>query len=509
MEGAPRGGFTRAAVWHALSFLKVTMETFYVACDLGADHGRISLGALHQGRLRLSEIRRFPNEPLPDGEGRHWDIPTLYQNLMDGLADVARTDEPVQGISCDSWGQDYMLFDAEGSLITPTCAPPPGRMQDCMREVLARTPREVIFEETGIPPTPDSTLFQLAAEKSRKLSKASKLLPVADGFNYLLSGQARVEASQASTTQLFNPLNKSWSRRLLETLRLPPQLLPPVVPAGTVLGPLRVDIARQTGLDEVNVVSSCSHELASAIAGLPASGEVHWAFLRLGSWSLLGTELPQPVVSSAARDLDFANEAGIGGTTLLTKHTAGLRIVEECQRYWAEHEQSLDWDLMMHLAASSPPFESLINPMDRRFLTPEDMPLKVREFCRESGQPIPRKPGPIIRCVLESIALYYRKVLKEMESVTGRKPERLYIIGGGGKNPLFHHFITNALQVPVITTPDDMRTIGNVLTQAIALGHVSSLDEARRIVRDSFRFQTFQPHAAVWNTAFERLEKLT
>jgi rhamnulokinase len=331
---------------------------------------------------------------------------------------------------------------------------------------------------------------------------------VADGFNYLLSGQAGVEVSMASATQLFNPFQQTWSDRLAGVIGLSPQILPPVVSSGTVLGPMRPDIAKQTGLEDVEVVASCSHELAATIAGLPASGD-NWAFLSPGEWSFMGVELPHPILTAEARELDFSNETGYGGTIRFTKPTTGSWILEECRRFWAGSEHDLDPSVIMHLAAQSPPFESLINPMDMRFLTPGDMPLKIKAFCKESGQVVPRKPGPIIRCVLESIALYCRRALREIEAVTGRKIERLYMLNGGTKNVLLNSFITNALQIPVVIVPEDATAMGNILVQAIALGQVSSLEEARRIVRESSRFETIQPSAVVWNTAFERLEKLT
>ena len=486
------------------------METLYVACDLGSERGRITLGNLDKGKLRLSEIRRFPNEPTKDGEDLQWDISSLYQHLIEGLIELGRAYETVNSVGCSSWGHDYMLFDSDGSLISPTYAQPTPRAKASMDEVLSRLTCETIFDETGFQPAVQSTLFQLGAEKSKRLSKAERLLPVADGFNYLLSGEARVEASIAGTTQLFNPFQRTWSKRLVGALRLPSRIFPPVVASGTVLGPLRQELADQTKLEDVSIVSSCSHELASTIVGLPATGGANWGFLKPGTNSFMGVELPEPLVNASARELDFSNEAGYGGTARFVKQTAGLSILDECRRAWIGSEKDLDTPLMTHLAAQSPPFEALINPLDMRFQTPGDMPLKIKEFCKETGQTVPRKPGAVIRCVLESIALYYRKTLREIESVTERKIERLYLLGGGGKsNQLFHSFITNALQVPVIIVPEEITVIGNMLVQGIALKHIASLEQARQIVADSFRFETLHPHAEVWNSAYQRLEQFT
>ena len=243
------------------------------------------------------------------------------------------------------------------------------------------------------------------------------------------------------------------------------------------------------------------------MAGLPAERGT-WAFLSSGTWSLLGVEIPEPIITDETRELNITNEIGYGNSVRLLKNIAGLWIVQESRRHWAENEQELDYDVMTHLAASAPPFESLINPADPRFLEPGDMPARVQAFCKETGQPVPRKPGPIVRCVLESLALLYRKTVREIEAVIGRRIERLHIVGGGTRNTLLNHFTANALQMPVVIGPTEATAAGNVLVQALALGHLPSLDQARKIVRDSFDMEIIQPHAAAWIAAYERLEKL-
>jgi rhamnulokinase len=376
-----------------------------------------------------------------------------------------------------------------------------------MQKVLSKVPREAIYQETGVCPVPANTLFQLATEKSRRLSRAQHLLPVADAFNYLLAGVPRCEMSQASTTQLYSPMTKTWSNRLLQVLDLPPRLFPPLVPAGTELGPLRPDIAKSTGLEDALVVASCSHETAAALAGLPIGPGESWAYLRFGSWTVMGTELAAPIITDTSRRLNFTNEMGYGGSVRFSKQTAGLWLLEECRRFWKERDREIDDRLLTHLAGSSPPFESLINPADPRFLEPGDMPLKIQAFCRETGQPVPRKPGPIIRCVLESIALQFRKTLQELEEITGRQIGRLYLLDGSA-NALLNQFTTNALRRPLVVAPADAAAIGNVVVQALALGHIQSVDQAREILRNSLKAQTLLPYAAAWDTAYERLMRL-
>ena len=483
------------------------MRSFYAACDLGVESGRVMLGTLYEGVLSMSEVRRFPNLPIHERTGLQWNIPQLYQEIMAGLQDIGAYEEAVESISCDSWAGDYLLFDADGNLITPTFHHADPRLQVGRERVLSRVPLETIYQETGVPHAPGSTLFQLGAEKSRRLSRAAHLLPVADAFNYLLTGVPRAEISLASTTQLWNPATGSWSHRLVNALELPPTLLPPLVPAGTQLGVLRPAIAQKTALQDTRVVSTCSHEAAASLLGLPVASEENWAFLRMGSWAVMGAEIPEPVISEASRRLNFSNEVSYGGAIRLSKQTVGLWILEECRRFWKQQEREIDDDLLTHLAGSAPAFESLINPNDARFLTPGDMPLKIQAYCRETNQLVPRKPGPIIRCVLESIALLHRKTLSELEQLTRRKITCLYLLGASA-NALLNHFTTNAVQRPVIVAPADATAVGNVLGQALALGHIRSLAEAREVVRNSFKLQKLLPHAAAWDAAYARLSQL-
>ena len=483
------------------------MSNYYVACDLGAERGRVVLGNLNQGTLTISEIRRFQNQPIKEKDSLQWNIPQLYQDTLDGLRAIGGYEEAIDSISCDSWAGDYLLFESDSTLITPTYHPADPRSAEGMQKVLSKVPRQTIYEETGVWPRPANTLFQLGAERSRRLSRAKHLLPVADAFNYLLGGVPRSEISLASTTQLYNPVTKGWSHRLLDALHLPPQLLPPLVPAGTELGALRSEIAQTTGLEDARVVVSCSYEAAAALAGLPIGPGETWAYLELGSRSVMGTELAGPIITDTSCALNFNNEAGYAGSVRFSKQTVGLWILEECRRFWNEKDREIDDTLLAHLAGSAPPFESLINPDDPRFAEPGDMPLKIQAFCRETNQPVPRKPGPVIRCVLESLALQYRKILREIEGLTGRQIERVYLLEASD-HALLNHFIANALRLPLVVAPTDATAIGNVVVQALTLGHIETLEQAREIVRSSFKVETLVPYATAWDAAYERLTKL-
>ena len=483
------------------------MSNFYAACDLGTEAGRVMLGTLHKGELTISEIRRFQNLPVKEKGSLHWNIPQLYQEILDGLREIGKYEEPVASVSCTAWDRDYLLFTSDGSLIPPSHQADDARSATGMDAVLSKIAWPVIYEETGVQHTPGSTLFQLGAEKPRRLRQASHLMPVADGFNYLLSGVPSVEMSSASATQLYSPASNDWSEPLVSTLGLPRQLLPNIVPAGTRLGMFRTDLARATGLMEARVVASCSHDLAAALTGLPVVNGEPWAFLQLGTNSVLGNSIVRPIINDDSRELNFGNTPAPCGDNYFHTRTVGLRILQECRQYWKAHDRELDGDVLMHLAACAEPFESLINPADQRFLTPGDMPLKIQAFCNETGQPVPRKPGAVLRCVLESLALYYRKTLLDLRHLTGRNITKLFLFGDTS-NSLLNHFTANALEVPVVVATPETRTIGNVLMQALAVGHITSFDELQDIARRAFAPETITPRAGIWSGAYERFVQL-
>ena len=497
----------RARGGTAFASLAGQMNKFYVACDLSLESSRVMLGTLNQDALTISEVRRFATQPVQSKDGLHWDIPWLYQQVLDGLQAVGGYEEAVDGISCHSWAGDYLLFQSDGSLITPSHHYLDPRTQEGIQKVLSRISKEALYEETGVQPMPPNALFQLAAEKSRRLSQAACLLPTADAFNFLLSGVARCEESLAGATQLYNPTTRTWSQRLCKLLGLPSKLLPPLISGGTELGPLRADVAKSTSLEDARVVAACSHETAAALLAVPTSPGESWAYLRLGSSATVGTELAQPIITDTSYNRGFTNAPGYGGSVHFSKQTVGLWILEECLRYWKQQDRQIDDTLLTHLAGSAPPFESLINPADPRFLTPGEMPLKIHAFCRETNQTVPRKPGPIIRCILESLALFYRRTLQEIEELTGRPITRVYLLDGAA-NHLLKHFITNAVRRPLVTLSPDAAAIGNVLVQALALGHLQSVDRARDLVGKSTKAETLLPHTTAWDTAFMRMAEL-
>jgi rhamnulokinase len=484
------------------------MTRFYVACDLGTEICRVVLATFHKDNLTLSEIRRVPNVPILEKESLYWNIPQLYEEVLDALRSVGSYEEPVESISFTSWGGDYLLIAPDGSLITPTFHHKDSRTEASKKNVLAGISAETLYEETGLQRMPTSTLFQLAAESPKRLKRAGHLLPMADGFNFLFSGVARAEASLASTTQLFNPGTNSWSERLVSGLHLPPTLLPQLVPSATPLGPLRPEIAKETKLEDTRVIATCSYELAAGLAGLPVLPSEDWAYIRPGKSTLVGMQLGMPLITDATREMGFCNELGYEGSVCFHRRAVGLSILEECQSFWQQTDRGMDAELLSHLAGSAPPFESLIDPSDPRFSASGDMPQKIQAFCKDTGQTVPRRPGPIFRCILESLALQYRKSLQELELLTGARFNRLFILGET-EHPLLNHFTANAMRVPTTIIREDAASIGSIVLQALSLKQIESYEKARDLVRSSFKNETIIPYANAWDAAYDRLVALS
>ena len=484
------------------------MTTHYLACDLGAESGRLILGSLDAGKLSLEELHRFPNTAIKLDGSLCWDIPRLFGELKAGLRKAGALKFPIASISTDSWGVDYLFLDAQDQVIPPAFHYRDPRTARGVARVKESVDWPNIFDETGIQFMPLNTLYQLAAEPSERLAHATRILMIADAFNFFLCGQAAIEESNASTTQFYNPRTRQWSKKLLAALDLPKRLLPAIVPSATRLGRLSKELADAAGLPPIEVIASCSHDTGAAVAAVPADG-ANWAYLSSGTWSLLGVELPAPLITDACRELNFTNEIGYGGSVRLLKNISGLWLVQECRRAWATGGQHLDYETLMKMAAAAPPFVSLINPMDARFVAPENMPEAIAAFCRETRQPAPVMPGAFIRCALESLALLYRRTFRQIEQLVGRKIERLHVVGGGSRNALLNQFTADAVQIPVLAGPVEATAAGNVLLQAIALGHVHSLSAARKIVRDSMPASRVNPNAtASWDSAWERFTKL-
>ena len=487
-------------------------DKHYIACDLGAESGRVILGTVDDGKLVLDEVHRFPSETLQEQGSTRWNMPRIFEELKIGLQKIAARDIPVASLSVDSWGVDYAWFNKLESLLDLPFQYRDPRTEKTYAAAIDQLGRAKIFDETGIQFMSINTLYHLMADvrdDREVLKTAGQFLTIADYLNYRFSGVAKLEVSNASTTQIYNPRKRAWSQELIEAFNLPTELFPEIVQSGTVLGPLTDALSEELGLRDVDVIATCSHDTGAAVAAIPALEGDDWAYLSSGTWSLIGVELPQPLINEAVLESNFTNEAGFGGTTRFLKNIVGLWLLQESRRAWSRNGTELKYDEINRLAEAAEPFRSLIDPRDERFLNPADMPATIAAFCTETGQPQPETPGQFARCILESLALLYGETLSTIEQLTGRSIKRLHIVGGGSQSSLLNQFAANATGRTVLAGPVEATAIGNVLIQSIATGELASLSELRQVVRDSFSITTYQPdQTSAWQEARSRLLEL-
>jgi len=484
------------------------MPTYnYIACDLGAESGRVMLGTLADGKLTLAEVHRFSNGPVNVAGTMRWDVLRIYDELKAGIRKVAARGLKVESLSSDSWGVDYVWLKDNEPLLTVPYHYRDARTDGGFERAFAVVPKEEIFAETGIQFMTLNTLYQLHADAQRRpwvFKGADRFLCIGDYFNHLFSGVAKAEVSLASTTQLYNPKKKKWSKPLLKKLGLPAKRFPEIVPSGTVLGAALPEL----GLGDAKVIATCSHDTGAAVAAVPGEGQ-GWAYLSSGTWSLLGIEAKKPIITDASREANFTNEVGYGHSIRFLKNIVGLWILQECRREWAAAGNDYDYATLAKLAGAATPLQGLINPNADRFLKPGDMPAKIAVYCRETGQPVPSSHGQTVRCILESLALLYAQTIADMNRITGQQIKRLHIVGGGSKNELLNQFAANATGLPVIAGPVEGTAIGNILIQAIALGQLADLAALRQVVRDSFPVTPYAPqNDAAWPAAAQRFAKL-
>jgi len=465
----------------------------YLAVDIGAESGRVMYGDLADGRLRLEELHRFANQPVQLPAGLYWDSFRLFHEIVEGLTVAGRQRRlPVDGIGIDTWGVDFGLLGTDGGLIDCPRHYRDARNNGMVERLLSAIPREEVFEQTGIQFMQINSLYQLYAmrlENPRALDCAERLLFMPDLFNYWLTGVQRAEVTIASTSQFYNPRSRAFCTAMLERLCIPARILPELIEPGRLLGPLLPKIAERTALGAAPVYASAGHDTASAVVAAPGEGD-DWCYISSGTWSLMGVELPQPVIDARALELNYTNEAGVAGRTRLLKNIAGLWILQECRRCWAEAGERNTYEELAQMAEESGPAKALIDPDD--FLLPGNMPARITEWLRTRGLPQPKVKGETCRIILESLAERYRQVLEGLERLTGRRIRAIHIVGGGSKHALLNRLVARATGRTVYAGPVEATAAGNVLVQALGSGAVRDLEEARAVVRRSFAIEKFE-----------------
>jgi rhamnulokinase len=468
------------------------------AVDLGASGGRVIAARVSGSEAELHEVSRFPNEPVLAGGTLYWDILRLYSAVLAGLS-AAAAQFPLAGVGIDSWGVDYGLLDAGGALIGK-----PVHYRDSRTDgVTSPVPAAELYAVTGIQHLPFNTIYQLAAAAGTPaLAAARTLLLIPDLLGYWLTGSVGAEVTNASTTALLDVSTREWAVDLMKKAGIPPGLFPPLRQPGDLIGLVRVLP------DAVPLIAVGSHDTASAVAAVPADGP-NFAYISSGTWSLVGMELSAPVLTQASRLANFTNEAGIDGTVRYLRNVTGLWLLQECQREWAARLGPLSLDSLLTQAARIPPLQFVVDADDPAFLPPGGMPDRIVSWLSSRGLPVPSGPAETTRCVLDSLALAYRRALMDAQRLSGHHADIVHVVGGGSRNELLCQLTADSCGLPVVTGPAEATALGNVLVQARTLGAgPGTLDDMRAMLRASLELRHFTPSASVraWQGAADRLE---
>lgn len=482
----------------------------FLSIDLGAGSGRVIAGVSDLKSLQLEEIHRFDNPGTDLPGGSYWNILGLFRDILEGLRRaVEKYGNDIVAIGIDTWGCDFGLLDGHGRLLGM-----PHQYRDARHEGMpavmhAKLSEAEIYSLTGISTNfYNSSLHLLAEEQiaSPALAAADTLLFIPDLLAYWLCGVQAVERTIASTSQLLDAGTGDWAWGVIETLGLPKRIFGKVVAPGTVLGPIRKEVARQIGMDGIPVVASASHDTASAVAGIPMEGD-DALWLSSGTWSIMGLERKEPIRTPEAFTARCCNELGVENSVRFLKNIAGLWLIQECKRQWALDGESISYGDMAKLAEAAPAFTAFIDPDDPVFAAPGDMPAKIQAWCERTSQTVPKDKGTILRVASESLALKYRVVFENFCALSGKRFERLHAGGGGIQNAFLAQATADALGIEVIAGPIEATSCGNIVVQMIATGHLPDLASGRHLIRGSFEFQNYAPrHRDEWQAAYERFK---
>ncbi len=480
----------------------------YLAVDLGASSGRVVRGVLEDNNITIEEKGRFPNGMIPMQGHLYWNILQLFDGIRSALASCSADDPKPESVGVDSWGVDVVLLTGDGTMAGLAVGYRDSRTDNLMEIFFEKIPAEEIYERTGIQFMQFNTLYQFFAmlrNSAPQMQIARKAMMIPDFFHYLFTGKITTEFTNATTTQMLNVNSRDWDPELLEAAGVPEGLLPSPVDPGTIIGNLNEEMQQATGLDAIPVIAPATHDTGSAVAAVPTTDE-NYAYISSGTWSLMGIETKEAITTKEAGKYNFTNEGGVEGTYRFLKNLGGLWLVQRCK---SDFDQDYSFSELVELAEKSEPFTHLVDPNDAMFLNPDSMPDALAEYCKKTDQPAPDTPGAFIRCSLESLALKYRQTVEELRSVQSRPIERIHIVGGGTQNKLLCQMTADATGLPVVAGPVEATAIGNIIIQAIAMGHIKSLQEARNIVRNSFPVDEYQPRdTELWNRAWQKYQNI-
>ncbi len=476
-----------------------------LAFDFGASSGRAMLGRWEDGKCTMTEIHRFDNVTVSVSGTMHWDVLRLWHEIKQAFYKLRQMGEKIDAVGIDTWGVDFGLIDNHGALLGTPVHYRDERTVGVPERVYETLSCHDIYMRTGIQTMRINTLYQLwylAHERSEHLAMTHKMLMMADLFAYFLTGVEKVERTNASTTNFLNPHTKEWDIELLETLGIPTHILPSLINAGEVYGTISPDLAEELGCGEAPVVAVCTHDTGSAVVAAPATGD--FAYISCGTWSLFGTELTSPMMNEATEAVQYTNEGGYGGTIRFLKNIMGLWLIQESRREWIRQGQNVSYADLEKEALEAEPFRCWIDVDAPEFETAGDLPTRVQEFCRKTGQYVPESRGEIMRCIYQSIAMKYKLNYENLCNLTGIRYPNIHMLGGGIKDTLLCRMTANATGATVLAGPTEATVMGNIAVQMIALGEVEDLTAARRGIAASIDLKTYTPDERdVWETQLD------
>jgi rhamnulokinase len=483
----------------------------FIAFDLGATSYRSIAGTLENGKVSTQEMTRFPNGMLQMFNNFHWDVFQIFESLKQSLATCAKAGLKPESVGIDTWGVDFGFLGEDGRVIGIPFAYRDPHTNTIMPEYFKLVPSEKVYGLTGIQFLQFNSLFQLYALKKNNvavLNAAKDLLFMPDLLNYLFTGVKKAEFTIASTSQMLNPATMQFEKQLFDAMNVPMSLMQELVLPGTFLGPVTDGIAKETGIGKVPFVTVASHDTGSAIAAVPAEDE-KFAYLSSGTWSLMGIETRKALISPETFKMNFTNEGGVEGTFRFLKNITGMWLLEQCKKEW-EKSKDYSYSEITSMAQAEKPFRCFVDPDAPDFMNPENMVEAIQGYCKKTGQSVPGTVGELARCIFDSLAMKYRFVLDQLRSVSPHQINKLHVIGGGSKNALLCQFTANAIGIPVVAGPAEGTAYGNILVQAMAMGHVKSLAEIRQIVRNSVETTTYAPaDVAAWEAAYRKFSEVT
>lgn len=479
-----------------------------LAFDFGASSGRAILATFDGERIHMEEIHRFSNDPVNVCGVFHWDVLRLFHEIKQGITKAVHAGG-FDAIGIDTWGVDFGLIDRNGHLLNNPVHYRDARTDGMMEKVFASIPKEELYGRTGIQFASLNTIFQLAylsRYEPETLAQADHLLLMPDLFAYFLTGEMRAEYTNVSTTQCLDPMTGDWAYDLLERLGVPTRLLPPIVDAGTTYGTLSDAICEELGAPKVPVIAVATHDTGSAVVAVPSS-EKDFIFISCGTWSLFGTELQKPIINDASFGFNLTNEGGYGRTTRFLKNIMGLWLIQESRRQWIREGEDVSYGDLEREALAAEPLRCFIDPDADDFVRPGNLPRRVQEYCRRTGQYVPATRGEIMRCIYESLAMKYRYTFHAIREVTGLEYRVIHMIGGGTKDRLLCQMAADACNTRVIAGPIEATATGNVAVQLMALGEIRDLAEARRIIAASEEPRFYEPQDPVsYEQAYARFQ---